>query len=261
MSNDPHDLLAAYALDALDDDERERFERHLADCEECSEQLAHASRARRGPGVRGRGAGPAEGAARPDHRGRACRTASGGHQAAAGGTGHSARSRPSQLRLPAWRSASASGRTRCRTRSTASGARTRRTRKRRSSSLREATAKPLVGANGSLLVADNGRAAIVVCGLAGAPNAKTYEAWVISGKSPQPAGLFRGGSGCSPVLLTQRVPKNATVAVTARAGRWSVLADAANPLQGGSDLTCPPLLRARSPSPWWGSAPPGMRSR
>ena len=40
MSSDPHDLLAAYALDALDDDERERFERHLADCEDCSEQLA-----------------------------------------------------------------------------------------------------------------------------------------------------------------------------------------------------------------------------
>ena len=40
MSSDPHDLLAAYALDALDDDERERFERHLPDCEECSEQLA-----------------------------------------------------------------------------------------------------------------------------------------------------------------------------------------------------------------------------
>jgi anti-sigma factor RsiW len=40
MSHDPHDLLAAYALDALDDDERERFERHLEECEECSEQLA-----------------------------------------------------------------------------------------------------------------------------------------------------------------------------------------------------------------------------
>src|SRR5262249_20401270 len=40
MSNDPHDLLAAYALDALDDDERERFEQHLAGCEDCTEQLA-----------------------------------------------------------------------------------------------------------------------------------------------------------------------------------------------------------------------------
>ena len=32
--------LAAYALDALDDDERERFERHLEECDECTEQLA-----------------------------------------------------------------------------------------------------------------------------------------------------------------------------------------------------------------------------
>src|ERR1043165_4078342 len=40
MSHDPHDLLAAYALDALDEEEREQFERHLADCDECSEQLA-----------------------------------------------------------------------------------------------------------------------------------------------------------------------------------------------------------------------------
>jgi anti-sigma-K factor RskA len=37
---------------------------------------------------------------------------------------------------------------------------------------------------------------------------------VITGNSPEPAGLFNGGSGCNPVFLTQRVPKNATVAVT-----------------------------------------------
>jgi anti-sigma-K factor RskA len=83
-------------------------------------------------------------------------------------------------------------------------------------------------------VADNGKAAIVVCGLTGAPSAKTYEAWVISGKSPVPAGLFRGGSGCSPVLLTQRVPKSATVAVTLeRAG-------------GAASPTLPILFRAEA---------------
>ena len=65
----------------------------------------------------------------------------------------------------------------------------------------------------SSIVSRNGRAAILVCGLADAPSSKTYEAWVITG-SPEPAGLFNGGSGCSPVFLTQRVPKNATVAVT-----------------------------------------------
>jgi len=40
MNEDLHDLVAPYALDALDDDERERFERHLAECEDCTEQLA-----------------------------------------------------------------------------------------------------------------------------------------------------------------------------------------------------------------------------
>src|SRR4029450_11976480 len=37
---DPHDLTAAYALDALDPDEAEADERHLSHCEECREQLA-----------------------------------------------------------------------------------------------------------------------------------------------------------------------------------------------------------------------------
>ena len=34
-----HDLVAAYALDALDDSERREFEEHLATCEQCSEEL------------------------------------------------------------------------------------------------------------------------------------------------------------------------------------------------------------------------------
>jgi len=37
---DPHDLTAAYALDALSPDEAEAYERHLSQCEECREQLA-----------------------------------------------------------------------------------------------------------------------------------------------------------------------------------------------------------------------------
>jgi anti-sigma-K factor RskA len=37
---DLHDLTAAYALDALDADETEAYERHLGQCEECREQLA-----------------------------------------------------------------------------------------------------------------------------------------------------------------------------------------------------------------------------
>lgn len=40
MNELPHDLAAAYALDALDADERREFEGHLADCASCREEVA-----------------------------------------------------------------------------------------------------------------------------------------------------------------------------------------------------------------------------
>ena len=40
MTNDQlHDLSAAYALDALDDEERAAFEAHLRDCESCRAEV------------------------------------------------------------------------------------------------------------------------------------------------------------------------------------------------------------------------------
>ena len=36
---DVHDLTAAYALDALDPDDRERFELHLGSCARCRDEL------------------------------------------------------------------------------------------------------------------------------------------------------------------------------------------------------------------------------
>src|SRR5947207_8897683 len=212
-SSDPHDLLAVYALDALDDDERERFERHLAECEECTEQLAllrepvaALAYAAEGPVPRnelrdriieGARAEPRAAVIRLPRRNWALGAVAGVAAVAAAlaiGLGLWANSLSNSLDRE--RSANAAYKQAA---ELLSG---------------KATARPLVGANGSLLVAQNGRAALVVCGLAGAPAAKTYEAWVISGKPPQPAGLFRGGGGCRPVLLTRRVPGNATVAVT-----------------------------------------------
>ena len=38
--NDVHSLIAPYALDALDDDDRVHFEAHLDQCQECHDQLA-----------------------------------------------------------------------------------------------------------------------------------------------------------------------------------------------------------------------------
>jgi hypothetical protein len=79
-----------------------------------------------------------------------------------------------------------------------------------------AQVKALAAGEGGLLVAPGGgRAALVVCGLSRAPAGKTYEAWVIEGNTPRPAGLFRGGGGCAPpVLLERAVPTGAIVAVT-----------------------------------------------
>jgi anti-sigma-K factor RskA len=229
MSNDPHDLLAAYALDALDDDERERFERHLANCEECTEQLAilrepvaALAYAAEGPVPRkelrdriieGARAEPRAAVIKLPRRNWALGAVAGVAAAAAAlaiGLGLWANSLSNSL-----------------------------DRERNKSAVQKlleenATAKPLIGANGSLIVNRAGRAAIVVCGLADAPSSKTYEAWVITGNSPEPAGLFNGGSGCSPVFLTQRVPKNATVAVTLeRAG-------------GATSPTLPILFRAEA---------------
>ena len=40
MSDDPHKLTGAYAVDALDDLERARFEQHLSGCEDCRAEVA-----------------------------------------------------------------------------------------------------------------------------------------------------------------------------------------------------------------------------
>ncbi|TDD85133.1 hypothetical protein E1293_11855 [Actinomadura darangshiensis] len=40
MTHDQHDLAGAYALDALSDTERRRFERHLSGCAACTEEVA-----------------------------------------------------------------------------------------------------------------------------------------------------------------------------------------------------------------------------
>jgi hypothetical protein len=78
-----------------------------------------------------------------------------------------------------------------------------------------ATRIPVVGAEESLLlvVGMEGDAVLIVSRLQQAPAGKTYEIWVISGKTPRPAGLFPGGRD-TVVPLTRAVPKGSTVALT-----------------------------------------------
>ena len=66
------------------------------------------------------------------------------------------------------------------------------------------------GGPGRLVLSGND-ASLVTC-LDPAPDGKTYEAWVIEGKTPRAAGLFRGG--CGTLRLTRPVSRGNVVAMT-----------------------------------------------
>jgi anti-sigma-K factor RskA len=71
----------------------------------------------------------------------------------------------------------------------------------------------LTGATGSLIVTPSGEGTLVLSGVAAAPAGKAYEIWVIQGDLPRRAGTFAGG-GQVAVPLTRSVPEGAVVAVT-----------------------------------------------
>jgi anti-sigma-K factor RskA len=208
MAEELHDLVAPYALDVLEPGERELFERHLEECPDCRAQLAefqatasalaYAESIEPPPALRERilEAARAENGAKvlqfPKRRWLFPATAVTAAAAAVVAIG-----------VGLW-AASLSGEL-----------------DRREASVeaiellgQDAQVVRLSNAEGGLLVTSAGEAALVVCDLPAAPSDKTYEAWVIQGETPRPAGLFRGGSGCSPVLLDRKVPAGSQVAVT-----------------------------------------------
>jgi anti-sigma-K factor RskA len=201
---DIHELSAAYALDALDADERRAFEEHLGECERCRADvaefwgtaalLAYGAPAAAPPAglrdrlleqVRSERAVVVPLRRRP----RLVLGAASGLAAAAA------------VALAFW-VASLSGeldRTRAALEVLADPA---------------ARSIELEGAAGRLVVDADGDAALVVRDLAAAPRGKTYEAWVIVDDVPRPAGLFEGADARDLVLLDRRVPPGAVVAVT-----------------------------------------------
>ena len=78
----------------------------------------------------------------------------------------------------------------------------------------DAKAIPLEGANGRVVVTETGEAALVVSGLATAPEGKTYELWVAEGDKLLPAGVFDARNERDVVRLTRPVPPGSGVAVT-----------------------------------------------
>jgi anti-sigma-K factor RskA len=188
-----HELSAAYALDALEGDDRREFEEHLTRCGECQETVATlqetaASLAYQAemppppPALKGR---ILEQARRERSnvvplRRRwvvpATATVAAVAACAAIGLGIWAASLHNQL-----------------------GERPE--------------AIPLSGASGSLIVTQDDQATLVVRDLPPAPAGKTYEAWVIVSGNPVPAGTFTGGDRVA-FQLTREVANGAVVAVT-----------------------------------------------
>jgi anti-sigma-K factor RskA len=189
---DPHDLTAAYALDALDPDEAEAYERHLSQCEECREELAE---------LNGTAANLAFAAVAP--------------------------APPARLRASILDAAAAERtnvvpllRRRWVTRGLAVAA---------AAAACVVVGFAVASSQSNrrqvftLTINPNRTANLRVDGLSAAPSGKTYEAWVIpAGRSPRPAGLFHAGTSTT-VRLHGPVPQNAVVAVTVEPARGSKL--------------------------------------
>jgi anti-sigma-K factor RskA len=212
---DLHELVAAYALNALDDDDRVAFEEHLADCPQCAVQLAELRDAAAAlayvpetvappAALRSRILETAR-AERPNVvplRPRPARTWGLGAVAAVAVA--------AAVALAFWNVSLHND-------------------LNRSSAVRLHT---LEGAQGNLAVADTGTAALFVCGLGDAPAGKTYEAWVLTRGRAARAGQFAGGQGCVAVPLAHDVPSGSSVAVTVEP-------------EGGSDQpTTTPIVRS-----------------
>lgn len=185
-----HDLAAAYALNALDPEDRWTYERHLDTCERCREEVASLREAATRLAYAAEGPAP-----RPELRERILRAAREERPAAV----NKYRRRwlfPATALAAAAAAIAAVGLGLW------------------ANSLRDQVDRQRVvaleGAPGRVVISGD-EASLVAC-FQPAPADKTYEAWVIEEKTPRPAGLFRGG--CQTVRLTRPVAGGTTVAVT-----------------------------------------------
>lgn len=205
-----HELSAAYALDALDDDDLRAFEAHLAGCTRCREDVAafRATAAALAQDVepvappealerRILNAARAERTVVPLRHRWALPAAAVGAVAAAVAIG-----------LGIWSIHLSHSLDRER------AARSRDARVVSILSQPGAREIPTKGRPGLLVVAPTRKGVLVASGLEQARAGRTYEAWVVRGKRAEPAGLFRGGAGHRIVELTRPVAPGTTVAVT-----------------------------------------------
>jgi len=210
-ANALHDLTAAYALDALDPEDAREYEAHLARCERCRDELASLSEAAGALAYATEAPPPP-----PELRARILQQAR--------------RERPNVVPLrPRWVvpvaaaaavaavaaivlgiwAASLSSKLDSRTEAL-------NDQQRITAVLSDPSSRrnAFEDDRGTLVVSPSGDAVLVMNRLAAARPGRTYEAWIASGASPEPAGTFDGGGDVSVVLLGRRVPQDAAVMLT-----------------------------------------------
>ena len=203
-----HELTAAYALDALDERDEREYEAHLARCPRCREELASFTETATSLAYGVESPPPP-----PALRDRILERARA--------------ERPNVVPLrPAWRSwtAAAAAVAACAAIGLGIWAATlsrsldrERSAKEQQAGVVSILSDPaarrfaLSGSHGTLVVSRTGAGALLVSNLRPAPTGKTYEAWVIQGKTPRRAGTF---GQAKPFKLTRPVPQGAVVAVT-----------------------------------------------
>jgi anti-sigma-K factor RskA len=211
-ADDIHDAAAAYALDALDDLERARFEAHLARCESCRRDVADF---RRTASVLGRAAAEAP---PPDLRGRVLASIGSVRQESP----HAAS--PARLRGKRhWSTVAAVAAIVLIALLGFVAIDARRDDDRESELIARTLTAPdsttveLAGSGGRGRVVwseTEGRAVLVLDDLAGLPDERAYELWFVVDDTPRPAGVFRPDGGRVVAVLDDLPTDAQAIAVT-----------------------------------------------
>lgn len=220
MGHELHDLTAAYALDALEPEERARYERHLESCVPCREELATMRQAVDGLAIAAAGPAPppelrdrvldaarAEAQVVVPLRRRSDRLA---HVAAA----VTALAAALVLGVGLWAAS---------LRSDLEEARSALARERAAAALLsdpEASAVSLRTGEGKLVVAPDGRAVVVLSSLERAAPGSTYQLWIVPDADftrARSGGLLDGAEAIDVALLDGRISPGDVVAVTVEA--------------------------------------------
>jgi anti-sigma-K factor RskA len=185
-NQDLHEQVAAYALDALDEDERRAYEAHLSGCARCRADLAGLTET---AGALGLAAGAAE---PPD--GLRDRILAAAHEEGPSNVVSIGAHRRRRFAIAGVAAAVAAA-------ALAIGL---------YSALSNSSPSPKLALSAPTA---QGVTGVTASGFDDAPAGKTYELWVIEGGKPYSAGFFTGGE-TQVVKLTRPAPAGSTVAAT-----------------------------------------------